>query len=262
MQHRAKPAGRTSLTGGLELLAAHHGFVGASQHATGLRTMAKKQSKTRATTSEPKFPYTPAPNSLRKFLKQAPHKPKPPKVTSELLKSWGLTSSNDRYIIGILKKLDFLDPTGVPTQNYEAFMYKVTGPATMGVQIRRVYAPLFQASLRPHEDSEEDLKRLFHIHSGGSEGTIKFQILTFKTLCEFASFEPQLPVTQPTTTGLLTASTAGPPTMQASVGTAVPTIHIDLHIHLPENKTTRDYEAIIQDIARYIYKEEVATNGQ
>jgi hypothetical protein len=30
-------------------------------------------------------------------------------VTNELLKGWGLTSSNDRYIIGILKKLDFLD---------------------------------------------------------------------------------------------------------------------------------------------------------
>jgi hypothetical protein len=33
----------------------------------------------------------------------------------------------------------------------------------------------------------------------------------------------------------------------------LPPIKIDLHIHLPENKTTRDYEAIIQDIARYIY---------
>jgi hypothetical protein len=30
-------------------------------------------------------------------------------------------------------------------------------------------------------------------------------------------------------------------------------VHIDLHIHLPENKSRRDYEAIIEDIGRYIY---------
>jgi hypothetical protein len=60
------------------------------------------------------------------FLKQVPDKPKPPKVTFELLKAWGLTSSNDRYIISILKKLDFLDQSGTPTQNYEAQTNGVT----------------------------------------------------------------------------------------------------------------------------------------
>src|SRR5262249_28482341 len=227
-----------------------------------LRTMANKQSKTTATTSEPKFPYTPAPNSLRKFLKQLPDKPKPPKVTFELLKSWGLASSNDKYIIGILKKLEFLDSSGVPTQNYETFMFKGTGPAAMGAQVRRLYAPLFQASHRPHEDSQEDLKRLFHIYSGGREGTINYQIQTFKTLCEFASFEAQLPATQVATNGLVAPVAVGSAITQASVGTGIPTIHIDLHIHLPENKTTRDYEAIIQDIARYIYRQEGGTNAQ
>ena len=142
--------------------------------------MAIKQSKIAATTSEPKFPYTPVPNSLRKFLKAVPSKPKPPRLTAEVLKSWGFTSSNDRYVIGILKKVDFLDSSGVPTHNYEAFMSKGTGPATLGTQLRRVYAPLFEASHRPHQDNQEDLKRLFHIHSGGSEGTINLQIQTFK----------------------------------------------------------------------------------
>jgi hypothetical protein len=226
----------------------------------GLTTMAKK-SAPNATSSEPKFPYTPAPNSLRKFLKQVPDKPKPPKVTNELLKGWGLTSSNDRYIIGILKKLDFLDASGTPTQNYESFMFKGTGPATMGAQLRRVYGPLFQASHRPHEDGQEDLKRLFHIHSGGSEGTINLQIQTFKALCEFASFEPQLAASQLVANGQATHAAAGAAPIPATVGGGIPTIHIDLHIHLPENKTTRDYEAIIQDIARYIYKQEVGNNG-
>jgi hypothetical protein len=223
--------------------------------------MAKKPGPN-ATTSEPRFPYTPAANSLRKFLKQVPDKPKPPKVTGELLKSWGLTSSNDRYIIGVLKKLDFLDPSGAPTQNYQSFMLKGSGPATMAAQVRRVYAPLFEASHRPHADSQEDLKRLFHVHSGGSEATIKTQIQTFKTLCEFANFEASAAMAQVSSNGQVTAAPAGPATVQASVAGGIPVVHIDLHIHLPENKSTRDYEAIIQDIARYIYKQEVGTNGQ
>ena len=37
----------------------------------------------------------------------------------------------------------------------------------------------------------------------------------------------------------------------------LPPMQIDLHIHLPENKTTRDYEAIIQDIAKYIYGRQI-----
>jgi hypothetical protein len=224
--------------------------------------MAKK-SGAGATTSEPRFPYTPAPNSLRKFLKQVPEKPKPPKVTNEILKGWGLTSSNDRYIMPILKKLDFLDQSGVPTQNYESFILKGSGATTMAAQLRRVYSPLFQASHRPHEDSQDDLKRLFHIHSGGSESTIDLQIKTFKTLCEFASFDSPALAAQVSVNGQVTSAAAvGGSSVQASVSAGVPTIHVDLHIHLPENKTTRDYEAIIQDIARYIYRLEVGTNGQ
>jgi hypothetical protein len=122
--------------------------------------------------------------------------------------------------------------------------------------------PLYFRHHIPHEDEQQDLKRLFHIHSGGSEGTINYQIQTFKALCEFASFEVPAATAQITANGQLSVAAAGPATVKALVGSGAPTVHIDLHIHLPENKTTRDYEAIIQDIARYIYKQEVDDNGQ
>jgi len=40
-----------------------------------------------------------------------------------------------------------------------------------------------------------------------------------------------------------------------------PAIHIDLHIHLPENKSRRDYEYIFEDIARYIFGRNVTEDG-
>jgi hypothetical protein len=224
--------------------------------------MMAKKAAANAITSEPKFPYTPAPHSLRRFLKQVPDKPKPLKVTHQLLRSWGLASNNDRYVIGILKKLNFLDQSGVPTQNYEAFMFKETGPSTMGTEIKRVCGPLFQASHKPHQDSQDALKRLFNVHSGGSEDTISRQIQTFKTLCEFASFEPISTASQLTPNGQVTPASSGPVGSQSQGVCGAPTIHIDLHIHLPQNRTARDYEAIIQDIARYIYNQEISGNGQ
>jgi hypothetical protein len=221
--------------------------------------MSKKKPKEAA--SEPRFPYTPVTNSLRKFLKLIPTKPKPPRISASQLKSWGLTSSNDRYIIQVLKALGFVGSSGETTKIYESFMHPATGPTTLGVQIRRVYAPLFESSHQPYNDNNEDQKRLFNIHSGGSERTIRYQIQTFKALCEFASFEG---ITgQPTSvqgeTGYQTSSAAS---QKWSQGAGQPTIHIDLHIHLPETKTTREYQAIIEDIARYIFKQEVEPDGQ
>jgi hypothetical protein len=46
-----------------------------------------------------------------------------------------------------------------------------------------------------------------------------------------------------------------------SGGGRMPAVKIDLHIHLPENKTARDYDSIIQDIAKYIYGRNVADRG-
>jgi len=74
---------------------------------------------------------------------------------------------------------------------------------------------------------------------------------TFKALCEFATFGG-------TPMGMSGGTPNGPSAGSNGAGTGVdgrliPPVQIDLHIHLPENKTTRDYEAIIQDIAKYIY---------
>ena len=88
-----------------------------------------------------------------------------------------------------------------------------------------------------------------NIHSGGGARAIDLQVQTFKALSEYADF-----------TGTGDSATGGPGMGAgadggrggAAAGT-LPPVQIDLHIHLPENKTARDYESIIQDIAKYIY---------
>jgi hypothetical protein len=200
-------------------------------------------------TNAPAFPYADLPSVVRRLLAEIPKRPKPSKLNETTATSWGLPKGgNTRSAIGVLKKIGLISDAGEPLEPYAAFMQPVTGPKVLAALIRHHYRKLFDASHSPQTDSSEALQSLFNIHSGGSTSVLAKQIQTFKALCEYADF-----------TG--TAATPKPGTGSAGAGGStsmddapeLPPIKIDLHIHLPENKTTRDYEAIIQDIARYIY---------
>lgn len=200
--------------------------------------------------SAPKFPYTTKPSSLRKFLTIVPQKPKPGKVNQTLLKSWGFKDSNDNSIIRVLKAVGLVGGDNVATDDYVAFMHKGTGPAHLASKIRQVYAPLFEASHSPHKEANDTLENLFNIHSGGASGTIAQQIQTFKALCDHADFAAA--GANVATAPVGSAATQAPPAAGGVAGGAT-TVHIDLHIHLPGNKTRRDYEYMFEDIARYLY---------
>jgi hypothetical protein len=213
--------------------------------------MAKKIEET----SEPKFPYTTQPLALRRLLTEIPKRPVPPRVTMSTLQSWAVSSSaNGRTVIGVLKKLGLLTQSGEPTSSYTEYMKTGSGPGVLGQRIKEVYRVLFENTLAPQSVSPDELLKLFNIHSGGNSDLLRLQRQTFKTLSEFANFESN----QDSVKGGVGAT---PATNGASPENhPLPPIRVDLHIHLPENKTTRDYEAIIQDIAKYIYGRNIEGN--
>jgi Family of unknown function (DUF5343) len=202
----------------------------------------------------PAFPYTTEPQALKRLLAEIPKRPKPPKMSMETLKAWGVSSNNNaNTAIRVLKKLGLLHESGQPTDHYAEFMKSGSGSAVLGQLIRDLYRVLFENSLAPQSATTEELKTLFNIHSGGGDDAMRLQIQTFKILSEFATFtDSAAPGT------LLDTTKAGGAGVQISPGTLrIPPVQIDLHIHLPENKSTREYEAIIQDIAKYIYGREI-----
>jgi hypothetical protein len=207
------------------------------------------------TTSAPKFPYTTRPAALRKFLAEVPRRPRPPKINQDLLASWEIRGNDATTVTRVLKALNLVSTSNEPTDAYTAFMHAGTGPSVLAHRIRETYTPLFNASLEPYKESQDTLRNLFNIHSGGAPATIEYQIQTFKALCENADFAA---TSSPTANAILTPP--GAPTTTApsgSTGTLFDgqgAVHIDLHIHLPENKNSRDYQYIIQDIARFIYR--------
>jgi hypothetical protein len=198
--------------------------------------------------SKPKFPYTTVPGALRKFLGEVPKKPKPLKVDSKLLKAWGHLNNNALSIIPVIKAAGLLDAGGTPTAIYEKYMSANVGPGILAQQIKDLYSSLFQTSHEPYKENQATLKNFFNIHSGGGERTIEYQIQTFKVLCEFADFTFKDGVIS----GVETPPISGAKTITNQINTE-PGVHINIHIHFPENKSRADYEEIIKDLGKYIF---------
>ncbi len=196
---------------------------------------------------EPRYPYTVAPKTLRSFLELIPQKPKPPKVTSSTLKTWGFKSGNDNSILRVLKTLEFLSPGGEPTQHYANYMKPDTGAAVLGHQIKNSYPELFQNISNPEKASNEELRNFFNINSGGSEKTIKLQVDTFKALTAYATFGDKDPLDQE-------EEVSGDNGGGVGIRAKELAVRIDLHIHLPENKSKADYDAILESIANHLYR--------
>lgn len=196
------------------------------------------------------FPYTTRPSGLRKLLTEVPQRPRPSNVNKAFLAAMGLTGGENQSILRVLRQIGLTNINNEPTEQYIAFMREGTGPGVLGQLVKQTYGALFGAALRPYSESPENLRNLFNIHSGGT--TIDLQIQTFKALCDFSSFD-EVGNTSAGAAGLPGGDPTTPASRVGSRGALGPEIHIDLHIHLPPGKTSRDYQYIIQDIARYLY---------
>src|SRR6266571_5051171 len=87
--------------------------------------------KNKRAETEPKFPYTTKPSSLRRLLKEIPTKPKPPRFDKELLRSWGFTDANDYSMLRVLKAVGVLNDKNEPTDIYSKFMQLDGGAAAL-----------------------------------------------------------------------------------------------------------------------------------
>jgi hypothetical protein len=200
-----------------------------------------------SSSGEPKFPYTTAPNALRQFLSKVSDKPKPTKINTSTLKAWGFPGGNSTTIIGVLKAIGLISGDGQPTREYEKFMLQ-GGGSILGELLRKAYGPIFEASRDPASETPEQLRTIFNVHTGGAERTMQLQIQTFKVLLEYADLK-----TKPNSSGQ-NSDNAGQVNVENSNGfNGHAVLCIDLHIHLPENKSKVEYDSIIESLAQHLY---------
>ena len=208
-----------------------------------------KETKARRTYGTPKYPYVYTPTALDRFMKQISEKPTPGTVDYDLLKAWGFNNSNDKKITTVLKEIKFLDGNGSPTENYIAFKSNQNGSEVLGKYLQDRYDKLFTTV--SNYNNPEELHSFFNTFGGGGEDVVKLQVRTFQALANHATFGSSDPLS--TSRDDVQNNNGSDESTPKQMGTASAAIHIDLHIHLPENKSKGEYDSILESIANHIY---------
>lgn len=210
------------------------------------------------------FPYTPTPNSAKKFLDHIRSAGVPDKVTIKYLEKVGFKSTNDRYILGVLKFLEFVDSGGVPTKLWQAYRDRKSGGTALAAAIRQSYSDLFKTYPDANRKDNEALRNYFSAHTKVAESTLALIVQTFKMLCAAADFEGAAPLiveeeeeedkqdTEVTGSGSRRPK-SGRTSVSHETGTGHgPTININVQLQLPATEDGAIYDKLFAALKKHL----------
>lgn len=197
------------------------------------------------------LPYLPTYKNVSVLFENIAKAKVPDAFTNTFLSgTLGLKSTNDRPLIGLLKKLGFLDSSGKPTANYALLKNKALAKRALAEGIRKGYAGLYEADENAHQLAPDQLKGLVAQVSGTEEAMTKLIAWTFGALTKLADFSenPDGEKAQPIENGAKDELKVDAP--PASSPTPLPLQHVpkfhpefrfNIEVHLPSNGTEETY---------------------
>ncbi len=202
------------------------------------------------------FAYTTVPGKLKTLFAKLREVGVPSKATVQWLKSLGFRSSNDASLLGILKSVGFVDATGVPTPKWSSFR-GANSKRVLGDAIREGYAELFAVYPDAWQRSQADLEHVFSTSSSGGHQVISKTVSTFKSLAEIAEFTPVMAQTDlRMSSEALHVPVSSPaddtPAGRSSRG-GVPSVHIDIQIHIAPESSSEQVDQIFASMAKHLY---------
>lgn len=169
-------------------------------------------------------------------------------TTRFLADTIGLTSANDRSLITMLKKMEFLDGSGRPTEKYGLLKNRNIAKTAIADGLRKLYEPLFDTNEKANELSPEDLKGLI-AQVTGSEKNIVHQIAyTFNAIAKNADFAQQ--AKQDTPKDGKENQEEKLPAPPHPLGGLRSDFHFNIQVHLPANGTEETYLNIFNALRR------------
>lgn len=171
----------------------------------------------------------------------------PEKFTTEHLRGIGLTSSNDRAMIPLLKDLGFLTADGSPTQRYMAYRDKSRSKAVLGEALREAYADLFHINESPSSADRAAVEGMFRSKLNSGERVAQQQAATFFSLLGMADLQ------ESADSGLQDTVAADPARQSVDVerpssATLSTELHYTIQVHLPATKDLEVYNAIFRSL--------------
>lgn len=199
------------------------------------------------------YPYMISNNKILPIIEKLQTAAKPSKFTYEFLKNMGFSSSNDRAIIPLLKKLGFLTDDGTPTVYYDQLRDKTQFKSTLAVRIKDLYSELYTINTTIHSDSDNNIKGAISRVTGGDQNSVNRVFNTFKALCTIADFnfietnpiEPESFTEKLVPQNTIDQDTTKP---RGPLSNRKNEFHYNIQIHLPATTDISVYNAIFKSL--------------
>jgi Family of unknown function (DUF5343) len=196
--------------------------------------------------------YVLATNRLQDIFSKIRDGQAPDRLSQQLLKDWGFTSSNDKAFIPLLKSLGFLTAEGKPTQRYADYRDHSRSKHVMADALRDTYSDLFLIKEHPTAADRESIKGKFKSFHNVSDNVADLMTKTFYALLGLAeltkrtSGSPSETSAQPKVVTAIATSSA-PQTARAGAS-----LHYNIQIHLPATKDVEVYNAIFKSLREHL----------
>lgn len=209
-----------------------------------------------------KLPYVTAPGSITKAFTAIRNASVPDRVSQDFVKTiLKIAGGSGNQITSFLKKLDFADTSGKPTEIYTKFRNNTTSGIAMADAIRHGYSALYARNEFMHELNDAELMELILEETGEARDSnpAKLTLSCLNNLKEFADFsadEHLLP-------GAAKATEAVPP---PAVGTSEPRVGAvkqmglnlgyNINLNLPATSDPAVFDAIFKSLKENLLRED------
>jgi hypothetical protein len=198
------------------------------------------------------FCYTNVPSKIKILFEKIRDVAIPGKATTEWLKTIGFKSSNDRTLIGVLRQIDFIDSSAIPTEkwkNYRGASYKLV----LGQAIRDGYATLFSVYPDAEKRTSSEIEHVFSTKLSSGKEVISRAISTFNSLIALAEFPAAVTITDNPTI----RQENGKPSLHKEEEyprvAMSPSLHIDIQVHISPEASLDQIDKIFESMARHLY---------
>lgn len=178
----------------------------------------------------------------------------PERFSNQLLKDWGLTSTNDRAFIPLLKTLGFLSADGKPTQRYNDYRDHSRSKQVMGDALREAYGDIFLIKEHPTPTDKDAIEGKFKSFHNASDNVAGLMTKTFLGLLSLADLSKK---GSSSSASKEAEQIVEPKTAVALTGLAQPGIsglHYNIQIHLPATKDIEVYNSIFKSLKEPLFE--------
>jgi hypothetical protein len=197
--------------------------------------------------------YTPNTATITKFLKHIPNAGVPDKVTTRYLESVGFRAKNDRYLIGVLRAIGFIDGSQVPTERWKQYRDKSKSKRVLGEAVKSTYADLFKTYPDAYQRDADAIRNFFSSKSSVADSTLRLAVGAFKALAAESTFDGTTPP-DPRDSGGEGGDVTGSHENRAKTG--MPTLSVAVQVYIDKDMTAEQVDHVFASMAKHLYGKE------